>query len=77
MATWRRAVREKLFGSADIQSLGDLSNSYEVVQTMRMRPFRKEAIFQIAVATLAPIVPLLLTMMPLEALLKSLLGVIF
>jgi hypothetical protein len=68
---------EKLVGSADIQSLGDLSNSYDVVRTMRYAPFSKEAILQLAAVTLVPIVPLLLTMMPLEALLRSLLGILF
>ena len=64
-------------GSADIQSLADLGNSYEVVRTMRLAPITKEMIVQLAAATLAPIVPLLLTMMPLEELLKSLLGILF
>jgi hypothetical protein len=68
---------EPLVGSADIQSLADLGNSYEVVRTMRFAPISKEAILQLAAATLAPIVPLLLTMMPLEDLLKSLFGILF
>ena len=68
---------EKLVGSADIQSLADLSNSYEVIRAMRYAPFSKEVILQLAAATLAPVVPLLLTMMPLEALLKSLVGILF
>jgi hypothetical protein len=68
---------EPLVGSGDIQSLADLGNSYEVVRTMRVAPVTKEAALQLVVATLAPIVPLLLTMMPLEQLLKTLLGVLF
>lgn len=68
---------EPLVGSADIQSLADLGNSFEVVQTMRILPFGKEAVLQIAVATFAPVIPLLLTMMPLEELLKRLLGIVF
>jgi len=64
-------------GSGDIQSLADLGNSFEVVRTMRIAPVTKEAILQLVVATLAPIVPLALTMMPLEELLKTLLGVVF
>ena len=44
---------------------------------MRIAPVTKEAILQLVVATLAPIVPLALTMMPLEELLKTLLGVVF
>jgi hypothetical protein len=79
-AKWLRGgapADEPLVGSGDIQSLADLGNSYEVVRTMRVAPVTKEAIIQLVVATLAPIAPLLLTMMPLEQLLKTLLGVLF
>jgi len=68
---------EPLVGSADIQSLADLGNCYEVVRTMRVVPFAKDAILQLAAATVAPLVPLLLTMMPLEELMKRLFGVLF
>jgi hypothetical protein len=68
---------EPLVGSSDIQSLADLGNSLEVVRTMRIVPFSKEAILQLATATLAPILPLLLTMMPLEKLLEKLFGILF
>jgi hypothetical protein len=68
---------EPIVGSADIQSLADLGNSYEVVRTMRIAPVTRENIVQLVSATLAPIVPLALTMMPLEELLKTLLGVLF
>ena len=44
---------------------------------MRLAPITKEAILQLAVATLAPVVPLALTVMPLEELLKKLLGILF
>ena len=73
----RGAPDEQLVGSGDIQSLADLSNSFEVVRTMRIAPFTKEAIITLAAATVAPIAPLLLTMMPLEELLKKLLGILF
>jgi hypothetical protein len=79
-AKWLRGgvpVDEALVGSADIQSLADLGNSYEVVRTMHLTPITKEMIVQLVVATLAPIVPLALTMMPLEELLKRLLGILF
>jgi len=65
---------EAFVGSADLQSLADLGNSYEVVRTMKPAPVTKEMTLQLAAATLAPIVPLALTMMPLEELLKKLLG---
>jgi hypothetical protein len=68
---------EPLVGTADIQSLADLGNSYEVVRTMRLAPVTKEMVLQLAVFTLIPIVPLALTMMPLDQLVKTLLGVLF
>ena len=78
-AKWLRGAAggEPFIGSADIQSLADLGNSYEIVKSMRFAPVSKEAVFQLAMFTVAPIVPLLLTMMPLEQLLKTLLGVLF
>jgi hypothetical protein len=68
---------EAFVGSADIQSLADLGNSYEVVRSMHLAPITREMIVQVAVVTLAPLVPLLLTMMPLEELIKKLLGILF
>jgi len=79
-AKWLRGdapAEEPLVGSADIQSLADLANSFEVVRTMRLAPVTKEALLQLAAATLAPVVPLALTMMSLEELLKKLFGIIF
>jgi len=79
-AKWLRGgapADERLVGSGDIQSLADLGNSFEVVRTMRMAPVTKEAVFQLAAATLAPVVPLALTMMSLEDLLKKLLQTLF
>lgn len=76
---WLRsgAVDEPMLGSGDIQSLADLGNSFEIVRGMRIVPVTKEALLQLGVATLIPIVPLVLTLMPLEELLQKLLGVIF
>jgi hypothetical protein len=68
---------EALVGSADIQSLADLANSFEVVRTMRPVPFTKEMVLVPVLATVAPVLPLLLTMIPLEELIKKLLGALF
>lgn len=65
------------FGERHMVTPFDLGNSFEIVRGMRIIPVAKEAVFQLGVATLAPLVPLVLTMMPLEDLLKKLLGVIF
>jgi hypothetical protein len=66
-----------LIGSADIQSLADLGNSYEIVKGMRYAPVTRDTVVQLTIATLAPMTPLLLTIMPLEQLLKTLGGAIF
>lgn len=68
---------EPLVGSADIQSLADLTNSYEVVRSMRIVPITRDAILQLGAAVLVPIVPLALTMMSLEDLAKQLFGILF
>jgi hypothetical protein len=68
---------ESLVGSGDIQSLADLSNSFEVVRTMRIAPVTMEALLRLVAATLMPLVPLALTMMSLEELLKRLIGIVF
>jgi hypothetical protein len=64
-------------GSGDIQSLADLGNSFEVIRTMRVVPFTKEAIVQLVVMTLAPVLPLTLTMLSVDQLLGRPLAVVF
>jgi hypothetical protein len=70
-------AEEPFVGSADIQSLADLANSYEVVRTMSIAPVTKQAVLRLVAATLLPVAPLLLTMMPLEELLKKLASMLF
>jgi len=79
-AKWLRGrapADEPLLGSGDIQSLADLKNSFDIVQSMSAMLVTKNAIVVLVVATLAPIAPLLLTMMPPQDLLKKLLGILF
>jgi hypothetical protein len=44
---------------------------------MRIAPVTTEALFRLVAATLVPLVPLALTMMSLEDLLKRLIGLVF
>jgi hypothetical protein len=69
--------KEPLVGSADIQSLADMAGSYEIVQTMRSVPITPLMIVGFAGATLLPVAPLLLTLMPLSEILKKLAGILF
>jgi hypothetical protein len=68
---------EPLVGSADIQSLADLVNSFDVIQRMRAFPFSWDVVIQLVVTVALPILPLLLTMFPLEELLVKLVQVLF
>jgi hypothetical protein len=68
---------EEVLGSGDIQSLADLNNSYEIVSDMRAVPFGLEDIARLAAATAAPLVPLLLTIFPLEELIMRLVKIVF
>ena len=68
---------EQLVGSADIQALNDLAGSFEVIHTMRMFPFSKSIVVKTAIAVLAPILPLSLTMFSLEDIAKRLFGILF
>jgi len=67
---------EPLVGSGDIQSLADLGNSYAVVQEVRIAPVTRDVVLRLGIATLLPLAPLLLTIMPLEELLKKLVGIV-
>src|SRR5688572_2638054 len=68
---------EPLIGSADIQSLADLGNSFEVVKDMRFVPFTWLNAVQLAVTSLVPVAPLLLTTISLQELLERLLQLLF
>ena len=68
---------EPLVGSADIQSLADLGNSFEVLKDMRWVPFTVHTVLLLAVTTLLPVLPLTLTMISLEELLDRLLKIMF
>ena len=67
---------EPLVGSADIQSLADLGNSFEIVSNMSVVPITRGAVVQLIVVTLLPLVPLLLTLISLEELIKRIVKVL-
>jgi hypothetical protein len=69
--------QEQFIGSGDIQSLADLGNGFEVIANMRFLPISKQTLMQLAGWTLLPIIPVLLTTMPLDDLLKRLFSLIF
>jgi len=54
-----------------------MANSFDVVKRMQIAPITRDAFLGLAVATLAPIAPLALTMMSFEDLVKKLLAMLF
>jgi hypothetical protein len=71
------ASSDKLLGAADIQSLADLGNSYALVRDMRSVPFGLEDISRLAIATAAPLLPLLLTIFSLEEVILRIIKTVF
>jgi hypothetical protein len=67
---------EALIGSGDIQSLADLGNSYDKVRGMSIVPITRGAVAQLVIAALLPLVPLLLTLISFEELLKRIVKVL-
>src|SRR5215471_129265 len=67
----------ELLGTADIQSLADLGNSYGLVRDMRMVPFGLDDITRLAAVTATPFLPLLLTVWSPEELIMRIVKVVF
>ena len=68
---------EPLLGHQDIRSLADMVRVYDAARTMSFSLFTREAIIQLLVATLLPLAPLALFMIPLTDLVKALAGMLF
>ena len=66
-----------LLGTADIQSLADLSTAYSTVRQMRLVPFGSDDIVRLAAATAAPLLPLLLTTFSAAEVAKLLVKIVF
>jgi hypothetical protein len=58
-------------GTADIQSLADLSNSVGMVRDMRLVPVSASILIYLAVAALVPLLPLVLFKYPIGDLLAK------
>ena len=73
---WIRAGEkssEPLLGTSDIQSLADIGNAFERVETMRTFVIRPKGLMVPVLAVGVPLLPLALMVMPLQDLLKLLL----
>jgi hypothetical protein len=68
---------EALLGSADIQSLADLQNSFETVRKMRPIPIDLNTLISLAGPAVAPLLPLLLTVLPMEEIIGKVFSLLF
>jgi len=68
--------QESLLGTGDIQSLADLGNSYRFVEDMKALPIDLRTLLHLGIASLLPLTPLLLTVMPLKDILRLLFKVL-
>lgn len=66
----------ELLEVGEVSAMTDLDTTLGIIREMRYVPITRESVIWIAVAVLAPLVPLLLTVMPAEELLKKLLGML-
>ena len=65
-----RVHDDGLLGSSDIQSLADLSNSFQVVTSIRLLPVGLPALLAHALLLAAPFLPLALTEIPFDELIR-------
>lgn len=65
---------EPLLGTADLQSLADLGNSVDRIQEMRSVPFTTRLLTLTVIATLVPVLPLILFKYPLNELAQQFLN---
>jgi hypothetical protein len=69
-------AEEPLLGTADIQSLADLGNSYELVRKMRAVPIAGSDFIAMALPGVIPALPLAATVMPVSQILKGILSLL-
>jgi hypothetical protein len=67
---------ENLVGSSDIQSLADMGNSFNLVREMRLLPFGIKVVAGLGILTIAPLLPLALTIFPIEKIIDRLVTIL-
>jgi hypothetical protein len=73
----RGGSEEHLLGTSDIQSLADLANSFAVISQIRLVPVSKEILVRLVILIALPLLPLTLTMIPLNEIVQRLFKLAF
>lgn len=71
-----REAGESPLGSPDIGSLADLATGYVGVDRMRVVPFDKEVLIGLVILIAFPLLPLMLTVIPVNEILPRILEII-
>jgi len=70
-------TQERLLGSADVQSLADMADSYQVVSGIGLLPITKPTFIRMMVVIALPLLPLALTVIPLHEIVHRLFKFVF
>ena len=73
----KQPTGESPVGSSDIQSLADLGNSFAIIKGMQVIPVSRGTVLYLAIVTVLPVAPLLLTMISMDELLTRLTKLVF
>jgi hypothetical protein len=68
---------EPLLGTPDIQSLADLGTSFKTVSEIRLFPFGKQTVARLLGVLTLPLVPLVLTVIPLKQIVSWVVKLVF
>ena len=68
---------EPLLGTPDIQSLADLGNSFTTVSEIRLFPFGKQTVVRLLGVLILPLLPLMLTIIPLKEVVSWIVKLVF
>jgi hypothetical protein len=74
---WIEGSDEDVLGSPDIQSLADLDNSYQIIQQTGMFVFGSRKLVELWLAAIVPLLPLVLTVVPVEQLMRRIASAAF
>ncbi len=72
-----RTTHEQLLATGDIQSLADLGSSFSMARAMRPVPIAADDLTYLCAVAIIPLVPLLLTIMPLHKLVEQAIKLVF
>jgi hypothetical protein len=68
---------EPLLGTPDIQSLADLGNSFTTVSEIRLFPFGKQTVLRLLGVLILPLLPLMLSIIPLKEVVSWIVKLVF